>query len=348
MKKTLTILVAVLLCVALVFSVVGCQSTVADQTATEETASTEKTAAAETAAAEETAAADTAAEGTKTLAFIPPNMITPYYAMIIEGAKPTAEALGYELIVQSPSAADAYEEQVSIIENMVTTGVAAIAICTHDASSITSAVQKANDAGIPVVIFNTLQDLPGDVDVYAYTGYDPWQGGILSADYIAEKLGEKGQIAVLDGIAGANTEERKAGFIDEIAKYPDIEIVATQNADWARDTAYDVATNILQANPDVKAFFACSDEMAIGAAQAAKALGIEGIVTIGIDGNTATFESIKAGETTASLDTDPYNIGVSAITLLDQAIKDPTPLTENKIIVDCFIVDSSNIDEYLK
>ncbi len=293
------------------------------------------------------AAADEGAEAKGTIAFIPPNMITPYYSMIIEGAQPTAEALGYELIVQSPSNAEAFEEQVSIIENMVTSQVDGIAICTHDASSIVGAVQKANEAGIPVVIFNTLIELPGEVDVYAYTGYDPWVGGVMSADWVAEKIGEAGDIAVLDGLAGANSIERNSGFMDQIAKYPDITVAAHQNADWARDLAYDVATNILQANPEIKAFFACSDEMAIGAAQAANALGIEGVYTIGIDGNQATLDSIKAGETSATLNTDPYNIGVSAITLVADAIADPTPLEENKVIVDCFIVDDSNIDEYV-
>ena len=287
----------------------------------------------------------------KVIAFIPPNMITPYYAMIIEGAKPTAEDMGYKFLVQSPSAADAYEEQVKIIENFVTQKVDGIAICTHDNNSIIGAVKKANDAKIPVVIFNTLQDLPDEtVDVYAYTGYDPWEGGVLSADWIAEQIGGAGDIAVLEGMVGFGNDERKAGFEDTIAKKyaGKINIVASQNADWARDKGYNVAQDILKQFPKVKAFFASSDEMAIGAATyitSEKKFGT--IYTIGIDGNRVTLESIKAGITSATLNTDPYNVGVSSISLLDKAIKGEAKPKNNKVVVPCFVVDSTNIDKYI-
>lgn len=68
---------------------------------------------------------------------------------------------------------------------------------------------------------------------------------------------------------------------------------------------------ILCGKSGCEGIFAASDEMAIGAAQAMKDDDIDGIVTIGIDGNSATMDSIDEGVTTASLDTDPYNIGVT-------------------------------------
>ena len=293
------------------------------------------------------APADAAESGAKkVIAFIPPNMITPYYAMIIEGGKPTAEKLGYEFKVQSPSAADAYEEQVQIIENMVSMNVDGIAICTHDLNSIIGAVKKANVAKIPVVIFNTLQMLP-DGDVYSYTGYNPWDGGVMSADWIASKIGGAGEIAILEGLPGFGNDERKAGFVDTIEKkYANIKIAASQNADWARDKGYDVGRTILQTNPNVKAFFACSDEMAIGAATAIKDLKLSGIYTIGIDGNKVTLDSIREGVTSGTLNTDPYNVGVSAITLVDMAIKGEAAPADKKVVVPCFIVDADNISKY--
>ncbi|MGI5854435.1 MAG: sugar ABC transporter substrate-binding protein [Bacillota bacterium] len=278
------------------------------------------------------------------IAFIPPNMITPYYSMIIEGAQPTAEEMGYEFKVQSPSAADAYEEQVQIIENFVTQKVDGIAICTHDKSSILGAVGKANASGIPIVVFNTLVPLPDtSVDVHAYVGYDQWNGGVIAADWIAEQIGGSGDIAVLEGMVGGGNNDRKAGFIDTVGKKyaGKINMVASQNADWARDKGYNVAQDILQRFPSVKAFFACSDEMAIGAATyiSEKNLGL--IYTIGIDGNIQTLESIKAGITSATVNTDPYNVGVMTITELDRAIKGEPKPADGKVVVPCFIVDSS-------
>ena len=182
----------------------------------------------------------------------------------------------------------------------------------------------------------------------AYVGYDPWEGGVMSADYIADKIGDSGDIAVLEGLEGFNNTERIEGFVDQIEKkHPDIKIVASQAADWEREKGYSVAQNIMQANPDVKAFFAASDEMAIGAAQAMKDDGVDGIVTIGIDGNSATMDSIDEGVTTASLDTDPYNIGVTAVEKAIDAI-DGKEIDDNKVIVPCFIVDKDNVADYLK
>ena len=293
-------------------------------------------------------AGDSAGENGE-IAFIPPDMTSPYYAMIIEGPEPTAEAAGYKLNVQSPSTSTSYDEQVQILENMISKGVKAICICTHDASSILNAVEKANEANIPVIVFNTLEDLPSeDVNVYAYVGFDAWEGGVMSAVYNAVKLGDSGDLAVLEGLEGFNNTERIEGFVDQIEKkHPDIKIVASQAADWEREKGYSVAQNIMQANPDVKAFFAASDEMAIGAAQAMKDDDIDGIVTIGIDGNSATMDSIDEGVTTASLDTDPYNIGVTAVEKAIDAI-DGKELDDNKVIVPCFIVDKDNVKDYLK
>ena len=170
----------------------------------------------------------------------------------------------------------------------------------------------------------------------------------MSAYYIADKIGDSGDIAVLEGLEGFNNTERIEGFVDQIEKkHPDIKIVASQAADWEREKGYSVAQNIMQANPDVKAFFAASDEMAIGAAQAMKDDDIDGIVTIGIDGNSATMDSIDEGVTTASLDTDPYNIGVTAVEKAIDAI-DGKELDDNKVIVPCFIVDKDNVKDYLK
>ena len=155
-------------------------------------------------------------------------------------------------------------------------------------------------------------------------------------------------IAVVEGLEGFNNTERIEGFVDQIEKqHPDIKIVASQAADWEREKGYSVAQNIMQANPDVKAFFAASDEMAIGAAQAMKDDGVDGIVTIGIDGNSATMDSIDEGVTTASLDTDPYNIGVTAVEKAIDAI-DGKEIDDNKVIVPCFIVDKDNVADYLK
>ena len=105
--------------------------------------------------------AETNTESTekKTIAFLPPAMISPYYASCINGAKPQAEALGYELLVSAPDSESDYASQVQLVEDMIARGVDGIIICAINTDAIVTAVKKANEAGIPVVMFNVQDEL---------------------------------------------------------------------------------------------------------------------------------------------------------------------------------------------
>ena len=143
------------------------------------------------------------------------------------------------------------------------------------------------------------------------------------------------------------TENREGGFLDEVDKYSNIEVVAKQAANWEREKGMNVATNMYQANNKINMFYGLSDEMALGAAQACNSLGLKDIVTIGIDGNPNTLDDIKAGVCTASVYTNPFEIGAQTIVDCDKAIKGET--MENKIHeIPTVIVDKSNVDEYIK
>ena len=133
--------------------------------------------------------AETNTESTekKTIAFLPPAMISPYYASCINGAKPQAEALGYELLVSAPDSESDYASQVQLVEDMIARGVDGIIICAINTDAIVTAVKKANEAGIPVVMFN-VQDELADGKVDCYVTYDQREGGAKVADYMAEEI----------------------------------------------------------------------------------------------------------------------------------------------------------------
>ena len=107
-----------------------------------------------------TVATATAEEAPK-LGFLPPAMTSPFYASCIEGATPVAEALGYELVVMAPESEDDYATQTSMMEDLITQGVKGIAVCGINLDALIPGIQKANEAGIPVVEFNTITLLEG-------------------------------------------------------------------------------------------------------------------------------------------------------------------------------------------
>ncbi|MDV2887461.1 substrate-binding domain-containing protein, partial [Alkalihalophilus pseudofirmus] len=131
------------------------------------------------------------------------------------------------------------------------------------------------------------------------------------ADYIAKKLGEKAQVAELEGVPGASaTRERGQGFHNIADKK--LKVVAKQSADFDRTKGLNVMENLLQANPDIKAVFAHNDEMALGAIEAINSSGKD-IMVIGFDGNDDALKAIKAGKMEATVAQQPDLIGKLAV-----------------------------------
>ncbi|MDR2661967.1 MAG: sugar ABC transporter substrate-binding protein [Treponema sp.] len=286
------------------------------------------------------------AGGQLELAMVPPAMVSPFYAAVLSGARPEAEKLGYKLTILSTERDDDAAGQVKIVEDLVQRGVAGIAICAHDDKAIVSAVIKANQAGIPIVIFNSLTDLPGG-EVYAYVGYDQRQGGANIADWVNKVTNGQANVAILEGLPGFHSTERAGGFIDQIKKYPGIKVVATQPADWAREKGLNVATNMLQADGSINAFYGLNDEMSLGAGQAIRQMGLSGIVTVGIDGNPNAMEAVKNGDQTATLYVNPVGIGAGAIDMLDAALKNQPAPAGKRLPIDTIVVDTTLVDQYL-
>ena len=280
------------------------------------------------------------------LGFLPPAMTSPFYASCIEGATPVADALGYELEILAPPSEDDYATQTSMMEDFITNGVKGIAVCGINLDALIPAIKKANEAGVPVVMFNTITELEG-ADVYAYSGYNQYNGGAKIADWVNEKTGGEAVVAIIEGLPSDYTTQRMGGFVDRCAEaYPDITVVASQPGDWVREKGMNAAMDMIQAHPEISVIYGLSDEMALGAVQACKQLNRTDIICVGLDGNPNAFESVKAGELTATLDCGPVAIGANAIKALADAI-DGVARDEKIIEAETTVVDSTNVDQFL-
>ena len=281
------------------------------------------------------------------LGFLPPAMTSPFYAACIEGATPVATALGYELVIMAPEAEDDYATQTSMMEDMITQGVKGIAVCGINLDGLIPAIKKANEAGVPVVMFNTITEIEG-ADVYAYSGYNQYNGGAKIADWVNAQTGGQAVAAIIEGLPSDYTTQRMGGFVDKCASdYPGITVVATQPGDWVREKGMNAAMDMIQAHPEITVIYGLSDEMALGAVQACKQLNRTDIICVGLDGNPNAFESVKAGELTATLDCGPVAIGANAIKALGDAINGVA--REEKVIeAETTVVDITLVDNFLK
>src|SRR5699024_3818397 len=125
---------------------------------------------------------------------------------------------------------------------------------------------------------------------------DDVAGGKQAAQALAESIGEEDDILVLQGIAGSSASHDRVQHLEEgIAEYRDINVVAKQTANFDRTEGLNVTTNLLQANPNIKAIFAENDEMALGAIEALGARAGEEIKVFGFDGTEDGLAAVEEG-----------------------------------------------------
>ncbi|WP_308653072.1 substrate-binding domain-containing protein, partial [uncultured Anaerococcus sp.] len=198
--------------------------------------------------------------------------------------------------------------QSNQIEDLITQKVDLIIINPVDSTAISSSVQKANEANIPVICVDRGTE---DGEIVSLVASNNVEGGKMAGEFILEKVGENAEVIQLEGIPGASsTRERGQGF-EEVTK-DKINLVASQTANFDRAEGLTVMENLLQAQPDVKAVFCQNDEMALGASEAIKASGKD-IVIVGFDGNDDAVEAVKNGDLAATVAQQPKEMGKLAM-----------------------------------
>jgi ribose transport system substrate-binding protein len=210
----------------------------------------------------------------------------------MEGAmQEEADRQGMTLRVQSAEFDAA--TQLRQVQTFLSQGVDAIILCPVNSQGSGSAVELANRANVPVF---TADIASKGGDVVCHVASNNEQGGELVGDYLAEKLGGRGKIAIIDFPTVTSVQERVRGFEKAIAKHPGIEIVAKPAPEEAlRAKAFPIAQDLLQSHPDLKGIFGINDDCALGAVQAAEATRRNDVVVVGFDAIPEAVEKIRQG-----------------------------------------------------
>ena len=260
-----------------------------------------------------------AGSGKPRIAMVLKTLNNPFFIDMQRGAEDAARRLNVDLTVQAAERETDVEKQMQIIENLVETGVNALAIAPSGSKEVVAAVAKANAANIPVVIVDDKVDAQAakDAGVHweAYVGSDNVEGGRIAGRYLTQLTNGNANVELLEGIPGHQTgDARLKGFKEAIQSSPGIRIVASQTANWERDQGFNVFQNMLQAHPDIDAVFACNDMMALGAVEAIRAAGKTGkIHVIGFDAIDDARKAIAAGTMDGSVAQFPSEMGRIAI-----------------------------------
>jgi ribose transport system substrate-binding protein len=283
---------------------------------------------------------------TPKIALIMKTLTNPFFITMKDGAVQAAKDLDVDLIVVSADYETSIMQQVSLIQDMTTQQVDAIVIAPNDSKAVVPALSEAQKAGVHIINIDNAIDLAaaeaGDLDVEIFISADNVIGGQLATSYLAALLGGSGKVAMLEGIPGVeNAEGRKAGFLNVVKLFPDIEVVAMQTANWETEQALNVFSNILQAHPDIDGLFCANDMMALGAIQAIEAAGKTGeIYVTSYDDLEAAQAAILEGTMHATVEQNPYLMGYYGVEYALKAIA-------GEELPDQFMVPLSCVDKAL-
>ncbi|MES2246804.1 MAG: ABC transporter substrate-binding protein [Pseudomonadota bacterium] len=232
----------------------------------------------------------------------------PYFVTMKQALEEAAASIGATVV--TTDARHDVAKQIGDVEDMVQKKIDILLLNPTDSAGVQSAVRSAKKAGVIVVAVDA--NAQGPVD--SFVGSKNLDAGRLACEYLAKNIGEKGDVAILDGIPVVPILERVKGCREALAKYPGIKVVSTQNGKQERATALTVTENILQANKNLKGVFSVNDGGSMGALAAIEASGKDVKLT-SVDGAPEAIKAMqKAGSkfiaTTAQYPRDQIRLAI--------------------------------------
>ncbi len=274
------------------------------------------------------------------IAYMPPATEFAYYIAIGEGIKAAAAKGGAEVFMLAPQSGADINGQMGMIQDVITQGVDAIILSTHDEAAAAPLVTRAVEAGIAVIIVNN--DIPNfPTPIHAVVGYSQRNGTTAIGQYlVAKAAGAPMVVGVIEGQPGYHSTERVGGFLAGIEGAANITVAASIPGGWNVEGGNTAGMDILTAHPEINVLFAANDYMIMGAGVAAKSMG-RAVTLLGNDGDTAALEEIAGGTIAATVNTTPFVMGQIALDVTLDVLAGTFP--GGFVETPTTIVDSANI-----
>lgn len=277
-----------------------------------------------------------------------------YWRSIMKGFEDAAQVLNVSVEFRGASQYDA-NEQITVLEQVIAKKPAGIAVTAINPEALNVTIDKAVNAGIPIVLFDS--GAPGS-KAHAFLGTDNYSAGTTAARELGRLLSGSGIAAVLTQPNQLNHQERTKGFMETLSKeYPGIRIVQIADGKGSVQGSAQAAEDLLNAHPDIDGFFATQANGGVGIGQVLKKHGLDGDkVVIGFDTDKGTLDLVKDGTINATLAQGTWNMGYwSLLSLFHQShdIVQPDGDTPNGahslppfIDTGITVVTKENVDNY--
>ncbi len=288
--------------------------------------------------------ADTSAGSDKPyIAVISKGFQHQFWQAVKAGAEQAAADYDVTITFEGPETESQVDKQVEMVQAALDKNPAALCLAALDTQALIPQLERAQEAGIPVIGFDSGVD--SDIPL-STAATDNIAAAATAADKMAELIGGSGQVAVIVHDQTSRTGiDRRDGFANQIeAEYPDIEIVDIQYGGGDQLKSTDLAKAIIQAHPDLKGFFGANEGSIIGVLNAVSEMGKEGeIVVIGYDSGQQQMDAIRAGTEAGAITQDPIGIGYKCVEAAVKALDGET--LPKEIDTGFHWYDASNIDD---
>lgn len=289
-------------------------------------------------------AADTgsdAAGGNHKISVILKTLNSEYWQAVSAGIKQAASDLDVTVDLQGPPSETSYDEQLNMIETTLGSSDAeALVLAPLQPDVATTAVANAT---IPVLAVDTT--FTSD-KLVSYVGVSNEDAAKSGGEYVAEKLGGKGNVVILAGVQGDTTSEDRVKGWTEGVEAGGCKVLDMQYTDAVADKAVTTLEGLMQQYPDqIDAVVCHSDDVAMGAAQALQSMGKQDDVVVCGFGGISGATPVKDGSITATVDIGAYQMGYDCVARALDAIEGKT--IDSFYPSDPTIIDSSNVDDFL-
>ena len=262
----------------------------------------------------------------------------PFFVTLEAAIREVVEANGDELISLDPQ--NSNEKQISQIEDLISRGVVAMFVNPVDRDGIIPALDKLQEAGIPMFGFDT--EVAEMSYLVSYAGSDNYNAGYVCGVDLCEKLPEGGPIIVLDSPTMQSVVDRTDGFLAAI-EGKGFEVVSQIDCMGNQEQGNLNGTDALTAHPDAVAIFGGNDPTALGAYAAAEAAGSKALI-YGVDGSPDIKALIAEGKVTGTGAQSPLSIGKTIAEVYYKWVAGEE--VEARYPINTFMINADNVAEF--
>ncbi len=278
----------------------------------------------------------------KTIGFITTDYHNPFFYEMLTGSVKQVMAKGYKIEIRESN--NNPDQEFYLVRKMVSDGFKILLLNPIDNKLSNTAIDYAAKHNVKVI---ALDSQSNNSNVLANVLSDNALGGKLAAEYMIEKMGNKGNVVIIRGITTTSTsEDRYNGFMDTI-KTSDINVIDTVRANFSETQSYYATIDLLSQHENINGIFVENDEMAIGAVMAIqekyRKKRRSPIVIVGFDGTSRGISAVKNNVMSATIKQEPYKIGQLGVDLAIDYLTGKE--VEPKILVPVYLITQKEAEK---